>query len=87
MNKISEIANMSGILEDMPNILSMALGAGETTLVDITKAYTAFANGGKKINPIFLFLCRHIWTPAIIRGRYDIAPILELCPAPIPTSM
>ena len=54
MNKISEIANRSGILEDMPNILSMALGAGETTLVDITKAYTAFANGGKKINPIFI---------------------------------
>jgi penicillin-binding protein 1A len=54
MDKISEIANRSGILEDMPNILSMALGAGETTLIDITKAYSAFVNGGKKINPIFI---------------------------------
>ena len=54
MDKISEIANRSGILEDMPNILSMALGAGETTLVNITKAYTAFVNGGKKINPVFI---------------------------------
>ena len=54
MEKISEIANRSGILEEMPNILSMALGAGETTLIDITKAYTAFANGGIKINPIFI---------------------------------
>ena len=54
MDKITEIASRSGILEDMPNILSMALGAGETTLIDITKAYTAFANGGIKINPIFI---------------------------------
>jgi penicillin-binding protein 1A len=54
MDKVSEIANRSGILEDMPNILSMALGAGETTLINITRAYASFVNGGKKINPIFI---------------------------------
>jgi penicillin-binding protein 1A len=54
MNKISEVANRSGIVEDMPEILSMALGAGETSLIDITKAYASFVNGGKKINPIFI---------------------------------
>ena len=54
MEKISEIANRSEILKDMPNILSMALGAGETTLLNITKAYASFVNGGMKINPIFI---------------------------------
>ncbi len=54
MDKISEIANRSGIVEDMPRILSMALGAGETTLLDITKAYASFVNGGTKIDPIFI---------------------------------
>ena len=54
MDKVSEIANRSEILDDMPSILSMALGAGETTLIKITKAYASFVNGGKKINPIFI---------------------------------
>ena len=54
MDKVSEIANRSEILDDMPGILSMALGAGETTLINITKAYASFVNGGKKINPIFI---------------------------------
>ncbi len=51
MEKVSEIANRSGIMNDMPNVLSMALGAGETSLIDITSAYSSFVNGGKKINP------------------------------------
>ena len=54
MEKISEIANRSDILEEMPEILSMALGAGETTLIDLTKAYASFVNGGVKVNPIFI---------------------------------
>ncbi len=51
MEKISEIANRSGIMNNMPNVLSMALGAGETSLIDLTSAYASFVNGGKKISP------------------------------------
>jgi len=54
MNKISEIAERSGILQEMPEILSMALGAGETSLLKITKAYASFVNGGDSVNPIFI---------------------------------
>ena len=54
MNKISEIAERLEILEEMPEILSMALGAGETSLLDITKAYASFVNGGDRVNPIFI---------------------------------
>lgn len=32
--------------------LSMALGGGEVRLLDLTTAYSAFANGGKRIEPV-----------------------------------
>ena len=54
MDKISEIAGRSGVLSNMPEILSMALGAGETSLIDLTKAYASFVNGGDKVKPIFI---------------------------------
>ena len=54
MDKISEIANRVGIMNDMPEVLSMALGAGETTLINLTSAYASFVNGGKKIHPILI---------------------------------
>ena len=54
MDKISEIANRVNIMNDMPEVLSMALGAGETTLIDLTSAYSSFVNGGKKIRPILI---------------------------------
>ena len=54
MDKISEIANRVEIMNDMPEVLSMALGAGETTLIDLTSAYASFVNGGKKIDPILV---------------------------------
>ena len=51
MEKISEIAERSGVMDNMPNVLSMALGAGETSLIQLTSAYASFVNGGRKINP------------------------------------
>ena len=40
-----------GIMENMPEQLSMALGAGETNLIDLTAAYAMLVNGGKRIEP------------------------------------
>ena len=54
MDKVSEIANRTNIMQDMPEVLSMALGAGETNLLDLTSAYASFVNGGKKITPILI---------------------------------
>ena len=51
MEKVAEIANRAGVMENMPNVLSMALGAGETSLIDLTAAYASFVNGGKKVEP------------------------------------
>ena len=52
--KISKIVNNLEIYEDIPELLSVALGSAETTLVQLTNAYCTFANGGKKVNPIFI---------------------------------
>ncbi len=51
MDKISEIAQRTKILDNMPNVLSMSLGAGETSLINITCAYASFINGGKLVEP------------------------------------
>ena len=40
-----------GVVDDMPRLLSMALGAGETTLLRLTAAYAMLVNGGKHIQP------------------------------------
>ena len=54
MPVISEIAGRMGIIKDMPEHLSMALGAGETTLLDLTTAYAELVNGGRRITPTFI---------------------------------
>jgi len=53
-NKISKITKDFGIYEDLPELLSVALGSSETTLVKLTNAYCTFINGGKKVKPKFI---------------------------------
>lgn len=51
MSKIADLARRLGIYDNLPNQLAMALGAGETTLLKMTTAYSMLDNGGKKIEP------------------------------------
>lgn len=50
MPLISEYARRFGIYDNLMPVLSMSLGAGETTLIRLTTAYSILANGGKKVN-------------------------------------
>ncbi len=54
MDGIVEIAERMHIMNDMPAVLSMALGAGESTLLNMTSAYGMIVNGGKEITPTFV---------------------------------
>jgi penicillin-binding protein 1A len=54
MEKVVDYARRFGIVDDMPPVLSMALGAGETTLLRLTTAYAMLVNGGKRIDPTFI---------------------------------
>ena len=51
MNKILNMANNFDINDGLDENLSMSLGSGVVTLIDLTKAYAIIANGGKKIEP------------------------------------
>ena len=51
MQKIRDTAIKAGVVNDMSPVLAMALGAGETTPFKLTGAYSAFLNGGRKVEP------------------------------------
>lgn len=48
---VTDYAEAFGVDEDMPHVLSMSIGAGETTLMRLTAAYAMIANGGQRIEP------------------------------------
>ena len=50
MPLIRDYAKRFGINEDLPPFLSMSLGAGETTLLQLTAAYGQLVNGGRHID-------------------------------------
>ncbi|MCW9001117.1 MAG: penicillin-binding protein 1A [Rhodospirillales bacterium] len=54
MNKIATYAERFGIVDDLPESLSMSLGAGETSLIRMTAAYAMLVNGGKRITPTLI---------------------------------
>jgi penicillin-binding protein 1A len=49
MPMIGEYARRFGVYDNLPHFLSYALGAGETTVLRMTTAYSMFANGGKRV--------------------------------------
>ena len=51
MPKVVDTAKRAGVVDSMEPVLSMALGAGETTPFRLTAAYSAFINGGRRITP------------------------------------
>jgi penicillin-binding protein 1A len=51
MRKIADNAVKYGVVTSMPPELSMAIGAGETTPLKLVGAYSAFPNGGLRVEP------------------------------------
>jgi penicillin-binding protein 1A len=54
MPTIAEYARRFGVYDDMLPLLSMSLGAGETTVMRMTAAYSMFVNGGRRIRPTLI---------------------------------
>jgi len=54
MPMIADYAKRFGVYDNLPPYLSFALGAGETTVLRMTAAYSMFANGGHKITPTLI---------------------------------
>ena len=51
LEEILELSKKLNIYEEIPELLSVSLGAAETTLISLTSAYASFVNGGNKIDP------------------------------------
>jgi len=51
LEEILKLSKKLNIYEEIPELLSVSLGAAETTLMSLTSAYAPFVNGGKKIEP------------------------------------
>ena len=49
--KAAEAAQRLGLAGSFPRDASVALGTGEVSLLDLTAAYAAFANGGRRVTP------------------------------------
>lgn len=54
MDKICEMSKRIGVNQNLPKLLSMSLGAGDTRLIDMASAYAVIVNGGKKVEPYFI---------------------------------
>jgi hypothetical protein len=55
---VRDMAKALGISSEMEMNLGLALGNSEVTLAELVRAYTAFATGGKVIDPIFVLEVR-----------------------------
>ena len=51
LEEILDLSKKLNIYNEIPELLSVSLGAAETTLMNLTSAYAPFVNGGKKIEP------------------------------------
>jgi len=51
IDEILKLSKKLNIYDEIPELLSVSLGAAETTLINLTSAYASFVNGGVKIEP------------------------------------
>ncbi len=54
MKSIVELADRMGVSDHLQPNLSVSLGAGETTPLRLTAAYSAFVNGGRRVDPYLI---------------------------------
>ncbi|MBD1140226.1 PBP1A family penicillin-binding protein [Pelagibacterales bacterium SAG-MED38] len=54
VDKVAKFSRELKIYDKPEELLSISLGSAETTLLDLTSAYSSFVNGGKLISPIII---------------------------------
>ncbi|MBX9925932.1 MAG: penicillin-binding protein 1A [Hyphomicrobiaceae bacterium] len=67
MPLITEYSRRFGVYDDLLPVLSMSLGAGETTLLRMTTAYAMIANGGKHVRATLIDRIQDRWGRSIWR--------------------
>ena len=64
---ITEYAKRFGVYDDLLPVLSMSLGAGETTLIKMATAYCMLANGGKQVKSTLIDRIQDRWGRTVWR--------------------
>lgn len=67
MPLITEYARRFGIYDDLLPVLSMSLGAGETTLIRMATAYCMLANGGREVKSTLIDRIQDRWGRTVWR--------------------
>ena len=67
MPMITEYARRFGIYDDLLPVLSMSLGAGETTLIKMATAYSMLANGGRQVKATLIDRIQDRWGKTVWR--------------------
>mgnify|MGYP001195926189 CR=1 FL=1 len=67
MPLITEYAKRFGAYDDLLPVLSMSLGAGETTLMRMANAYAIIANGGRQVHATLIDRIQDRWGHSVWR--------------------
>jgi penicillin-binding protein 1A len=67
MPLITDYARRFGAYDDLLPVLSMSLGAGETSLLRMATAYCAFANGGRQVHSTLIDRIQDRWGRTVWR--------------------
>jgi penicillin-binding protein 1A len=54
LENVADVVRRFGVMDDMERNYSMALGAGETTVLRMAAGYAAFVNGGMRVDPTLI---------------------------------
>ncbi len=79
MPLVVEYAKRFGIYDNLPPFLSMAIGAGETTVLRMITGYSMFANGGRRVKATLIDRIQDRWGNTIY--KHD-ERVCEGCDAP-----
>ena len=67
MPLITEYARRFGVYDDLLPVLSMSLGAGETTLLRMVTGYSVLANGGRQVRATLIDRIQDRWGKTVWR--------------------
>jgi penicillin-binding protein 1A len=84
LEAVAEVVRRFGVIDNMERNYSMALGAGETTVLRMAAGYAAFVNGGLRVEPSLIDSVQDRNGRAIFRA--DQRPC-EACRQPAPGAL
>ena len=85
-DKVAELARSAGIVS-VKATPAMALGAYDATPIDMTSAYTSFANGGLRLSPVFVNSVRNSKGDVVVNFAAEKKQVLDPRVAFVMTSM